>query len=105
MQSAKYTKREHISPEEAFMSALDMLRGKVFSTEQICVWRIRYKRGTLSHKKVQEVLEKAGFKRVVEEKWMMVKRGEEAPPAELSIETGDGGDFSGIDFNDLPEII
>lgn len=105
MHSAKYTKREYISPEEAFMTALDTLRGKVYSTEQICVWRIRYKRGTLSHKKVQSVLEEAGFKRVVEEKWMLVRRGEEAPPTEISIDSGDGGDFSGIDFNDLPEAI
>jgi len=105
MLNGKYQKTDYLSPEEAFFSALEIVKGKFYSIEQVCVWRNRYNKGTLSHKKVQEVLEKAGFKRVVEEKWMMIRRGEETPSSEVLIDKGDGGDFSGIDYSDLPQAI
>jgi hypothetical protein len=59
-----------LSAEAAFMKAIEKLKGNSIKRDKVYVWRQRYKEGKLSHKKVMDILESAGFKLVVEEKWI-----------------------------------
>jgi hypothetical protein len=63
-----------LTVEQAFDKALDSLKDKSNDEERgkIYVWRQRYREGNLSHKKIAGILEKAGFHKVVEEKWMPI---------------------------------
>lgn len=63
-----------LTVEQAFDKALDSLKDKSNDDERgkIYVWRQRHKEGNLSHKKIAGILEKAGFRKVVEERWMPV---------------------------------
>jgi hypothetical protein len=57
-----------VTVDEAFELALYKILN--LPKTKIYVWRQRYKDGKLSHKKVASILEAAGFKKVVEERWM-----------------------------------
>lgn len=69
-------KKEEIflTVEQAFDQALDSLKDKSKDEERgkIYVWKQRFKEGNLSHKKIAGILEKAGFHKVVEERWMPI---------------------------------
>lgn len=63
-----------LNAETAFMMAIEKLKGSAIKRDKVYVWRQRYKEGKLSHKKVMDILEKAGFKLAVEEKWIFLAR-------------------------------
>lgn len=68
--------QEHfLTIEQAFDFALESIKGTSKEKERgkIYVWRQRYKDGKLSHKKISDILEAAGFKKVVEERWMSLE--------------------------------
>lgn len=76
---------DFLSAEEAFMKAIEKLKGNSIKRDKVYVWRQRYKEGKLSHKKVQEILEKSGFKLAIEEKWIFLpKPSRKNGKAELS---------------------
>lgn len=65
-----------LSVGEALTSAFEVIK-KNESDEKVkktYVWVQRYKKGTLSNKKISEILEMAGFKKAVEEKWIFIKK-------------------------------
>lgn len=59
--------------EEAFSMALEVVKDNPIPRDKIYVWRQRFRDGNLSHKKVEEILERAGFKKVVTEKWIKLR--------------------------------
>lgn len=63
-----------LTVDQAFDKALDNLKDKSNEDERgkIYVWKQRFKEGNLSHKKIEGILEKAGFHKVVEEKWLPI---------------------------------
>lgn len=58
----------------AFQKIIDDNKKKGTENNSAYIWRQRFKQGKLSHKKASEILEEAGFKKVVEEKWIMINR-------------------------------
>ena len=68
----KINSETFLTIEQAFDLALENIKGKYNDDEKgkIYVWRQRYKDGKLSHKKIWDILESAGFKKVVEERWI-----------------------------------
>jgi hypothetical protein len=82
-ETAKGTKKDvfdiFLTVDEALSRALESLKGnrtrkktRKKTRGKIYVWKQRFKEGNLSHKKVAGILKKAGFHRVVEEKWMPI---------------------------------
>jgi len=66
-----YSKDEtYLLVEEAFSMALEVVKDNPIPRDKIYVWRQRFRDGGLSHKKVEEILKSAGFKKVVTEKWI-----------------------------------
>ena len=65
---------EFTDTDTAFTTALEIIKEKnLIPREKIYVWKQRYMEDKLSSKKVGEILELAGFKKVVEEKWMSIR--------------------------------
>jgi len=65
-----------LSVEQAFAQALESLKYSSLNEEdkgKVYVWKQRFKEGNLSHSKVEAIMEKAGFHKVVEEKWMLLE--------------------------------
>jgi hypothetical protein len=65
-----------LSVEQAFNQALDSLKHSSLNEEdkgKVYVWKQRFKEGNLSHSKVEAIMEKAGFHKVVEERWMLLE--------------------------------
>lgn len=60
----------YLNMDNAFSIALEMLKDKDVPRDKVYVWRQRYKEGKLSQKKVDEILAQAGFKPVVEPKYI-----------------------------------
>lgn len=63
----------YMSTDDAFSLALEMVKGIHIPRDKVYVWRQRFREGSLSHKKIQEIMELAGFKVVIEEKWIQLK--------------------------------
>lgn len=72
--SEKIKEETFLTVEQAFDSALAAIKDKSRESERgkIYVWKQRFKEGALSHKKIAGILEKAGFHKVVEERWMPI---------------------------------
>jgi hypothetical protein len=69
----------------AFEMAIEKLKGNSIKRDKVYVWRQRYKEGKLSHKKFRDILEKAGFKLAVEEKWIFLTVESEKPPVSADV--------------------
>lgn len=52
---------------------------------KIYVWRQRFRNGTLSHKKISEILTEAGFVKAVEEKWIHLPADKNGVKREVEI--------------------
>lgn len=68
-------KDSFLTVEQAFDHALENLKGKSSDAEKskVYVWRQRYREGKLSHKKISDILQEAGFAKVVEERWIALE--------------------------------
>lgn len=67
-----------VNVSEAFKEALERIKDKEVDgidipAAKIYVWRQRFNEGKLSHKKVEQILQAAGFKKVVEEQWISIE--------------------------------
>lgn len=63
------TIRQKLTIEEAMMKALQIISKKEKEKNKVYVWRQRLREGKLSYSLMYEILENAGFEKVVEEKW------------------------------------
>ncbi len=65
-----------LTVEQALDLALEKIKDDYLEGERIkiYVWRQRYRAGKLSHKKIQTILEMAGFSKAVEEKWILIDK-------------------------------
>ncbi len=61
-----------LSIENALNKAFEAVKNDEDKRKHAYVWKQRFKKGTLSHKKISEILEEAGFKKVVEEQWIKI---------------------------------
>ena len=71
-----------ITVSEAFDVALERIKGRKIGdieipASKVYVWRQRFNDGKLSYKKIEQILEVAGFKKVVEEQWISIAVPEE----------------------------
>ena len=71
---------DFLDADSAFEMAIEKLKGNSIKRDKVYVWRQRWKEGKLSHKKFCDILEKAGFKLAVEEKWIFTTAQGEGPP-------------------------
>jgi len=65
--------QQQMSIEEAMVKALEIAAEVKENRNKVYVWKQRLREGKLSHALMKEILDQAGFVRVVEEKWAFVE--------------------------------
>lgn len=61
--------KDYLDLDTALNIALEMIKDNPIPRDKVYVWRQRYKEGKLSMKKMDEIMEMAGFKSVIEPKY------------------------------------
>lgn len=77
--------------ENAFKEMIEKNKMEGAENSSVYIWRQRYNQGKLSHKKINEILEEAGFKKVVEEKWIFINKSKRIPQPTITNERNDRG--------------